>query len=105
MIGDQFAPERGAVLGIGQGGEGDGEWIGDEICGCTISVRSNEDILAVWNKSGTDERVRVRIRCVLSSSLYPVFLTETLSCYRDIIRKVLGLQSGTTMEYKSNNGA
>lgn len=34
----------------------------DEICGCTISVRSNEDIIAVWNKIGAEERVRIKIR-------------------------------------------
>ena len=43
----------------------------DEICGCTISVRSNEDIIAVWNKSGAEERVRVKIRWVAPPSFFP----------------------------------
>ena len=49
----------------------------DEICGCTISVRSNEDIIAVWNKSGAEERVRIKIRCVTAPSLSPLFLVRT----------------------------
>ncbi|KAI9444484.1 eukaryotic translation initiation factor 4E class II [Lactarius indigo] len=54
-----------------------------EICGCTISVRQNEDILSVWNR--TDEpKLRERIR--------------------DRIRAVLHLPPATIMEYKSNNG-
>ena len=53
VIGDQFAPERGE----GKGGD---DW---EICGVSISVRSNnEDILAVWHKTGSDEAVKIRIR-------------------------------------------
>ncbi|KAH9070646.1 eukaryotic translation initiation factor 4E class II [Lactarius deliciosus] len=71
LIGDQFAavssPHEDA-------------W--PEICGCTISVRQNEDILSVWNR--TDEpKLRERIR--------------------DRIRAVLHLPPATIMEYKSNN--
>jgi len=54
-----------------------------EICGCTLSVRQSEDILSVWNKDGSDGRVRQKIR--------------------DTIRKVLNLSPSTVMEYKTNN--
>ncbi|KAJ7618717.1 translation initiation factor eIF 4e-like domain-containing protein [Roridomyces roridus] len=54
-----------------------------EICGCTISVRQSEDIISVWNRVEADVRVRERIR--------------------DTLRTVLGLPTGTVMEYKSNN--
>ncbi|KIM21274.1 hypothetical protein M408DRAFT_333582 [Serendipita vermifera MAFF 305830] len=74
IIGDQFAPERGE-------GKGADDW---EICGVSISVRSNnEDILAVWHKTGSDEAVKLRIR--------------------DIIKRVLQLGPGTVLEYKTNN--
>ena len=54
VIGDQFAPERGS---------GSAENDGWEVCGVSISVRSNnEDILAVWHKTGSDEAVKLRIR-------------------------------------------
>jgi translation initiation factor 4E len=59
LIGDQFMPERGERVP-------EDWWAPDEICGCTISVRSNEDILAVWHKTGSDEAIRVRIRYVLA---------------------------------------
>ena len=57
VIGEQFVPDRSE----------EEPWAVDEICGCTISVRSNEDILAVWHKSGADEAVRARIRCGVQS--------------------------------------
>lgn len=82
VIGDQFMPERGSNSTEEKGVEE--WWSPDEICGCTISVRSNEDILAVWHKNGADEAVRIRIR--------------------DNIRRILHLNPATVLEYKSNNG-
>ncbi|KAL6307230.1 translation initiation factor eIF 4e-like domain-containing protein [Sparassis latifolia] len=58
-----------------------GEW--PEICGCTISVRQNEDIISVWNRSDADAKVKERIR--------------------ETIRRVLNFPPTTVMEYKSNN--
>ncbi|KAG8785849.1 hypothetical protein FRC15_000612 [Serendipita sp. 397] len=77
VIGDQFSPEGG------KSATGDQAWNSDEICGCTMSVRSNEDILSVWHKTGSDEGVRLRIR--------------------DTIRRVLQLGPATVIEWKSNN--
>jgi len=64
VIGDQFEPEDG-------------------ICGCVLSVRSNEDILSVWNRDDKDAEVKARIR--------------------EGIRRLLGLPPSIVMEYKSNN--
>lgn len=70
IIGDQFDDcevEAGGAgfEGAGAGAGGDAE-TGPEICGCTISVRQNEDILSIWNK--TDHpRVTAKIRCVLAT--------------------------------------
>jgi translation initiation factor 4E len=36
------------------------EWPG--ICGCTISVRPNEDIISVWNRYEADTQIREKIR-------------------------------------------
>lgn len=55
----------------------------DELCGCTISVRPTEDIISVWHKTTADSRAVERVR--------------------DTIRRVLGLNSATNMDYKSNN--
>jgi translation initiation factor 4E len=63
------------------GPEADG-W--PEICGASISVRLNEDIISLWNRHD-NPRTRERIR--------------------DTARRVLGLPAATTMEYKTNNGA
>jgi len=64
IIGDQFEEE-------------------DKICGCVLSVRSQEDILSVWNRNEKDSVARGRIS--------------------DTIRKLLNLPPSTIMEYKSNN--
>jgi translation initiation factor 4E len=60
VIGDQFMPEKGTGAKNEYGVEDN--WAPDEICGCTVSVRSNEDILAIWHKTGNDENIRLRIR-------------------------------------------
>lgn len=108
LLGDQFADcrdeaedgrsvsENGSVIAnaSSKGGTGkenvngaakdevpEGDW--PEICGCTISVRQNEDIISVWNRSDADAKVKERIR--------------------ETIRRVLTLPQTTVMEYKSNN--
>ena len=64
-----------AVLG-GQFG------VGDEICGCVLSVRYQEDILSVWNRSADSRRVCMQIR--------------------DTMRKLMDLPLEATMEYKKH---
>ncbi|KXN92654.1 Eukaryotic translation initiation factor 4E type 2 [Leucoagaricus sp. SymC.cos] len=94
VIGDQFdecGRESGtAPVSVGEGGGGDGE-AGEEdtthfpeICGCTISVRQNEDIISLWNRYEMDFKVREKIR--------------------DTLKRVLNLPASTTLEYKTNNG-
>ena len=61
-----------------------GEQIGvGGVCGCVVSIRYQEDIVAVWNKDATDEESKGKIR--------------------DIMRKVLELPRGTLLEYKAHN--
>jgi translation initiation factor 4E len=38
--------------------------VGDEISGAVISIRQNEDILSLWNKSADDGRTNLRIRYI-----------------------------------------
>jgi translation initiation factor 4E len=66
VIGDQFENEDG-------------------VCGCVLSVRSNEDILSIWNRDDKDADAKARIR--------------------DSVRRLLNLPPNVIMEYKSNNGA
>ena len=33
-----------------------------EICGCTISVRQNEDIISIWNRVEADAKVKEKIK-------------------------------------------
>jgi len=70
VIGDQFRAQ------------GDGESEDGEICGCTISVRQNEDIISLWNRTG--------------ENLAAVKAKETM-------KRILNLPSNTSIEYKSNN--
>ncbi|KAI8996445.1 eukaryotic translation initiation factor 4E class II [Trametes punicea] len=58
-----------------------GEW--PEICGCTISVRQNEDIISLWNRHDSNAKSKEKIK--------------------ETIRRVLNLPPTTIMEYKSNN--
>ena len=56
--------------------------VGDEICGCVLSVRYQEDILSIWNRSADSRRVCMQIR--------------------DTMRSVMGLPLEATMEYKKH---
>ncbi|GJJ11110.1 hypothetical protein Clacol_005341 [Clathrus columnatus] len=78
VVGDQFMDDGDS----GVGADVEGKTGYSEICGCTISVRNNEDILSVWNK-GTDPKINARIR--------------------DTIKRVLNLPQNIIMEYKTNS--
>ena len=56
--------------------------VGDEICGCVLSVRFQEDILSIWNRSADSRKVCMQIR--------------------DTMRNVMGLPLEATMEYKKH---
>lgn len=49
---------------------GDQLGVGDDLCGAIISIRHNDDIISVWNKSATkretNQRLRANIRRVLN---------------------------------------
>ncbi len=64
VIGDQFADCDGEAAADGtNGGTGaSSEW--PQICGCTISVRQNEDIITVWNRVEGDAKVKDKIKYV-----------------------------------------
>jgi len=64
MIGDQFEDE-------------------DRVCGCVLSVRTQEDILSVWHQDETDTAAKERIKKTIQHSLQ--------------------LSSSTMLEYKTNN--
>lgn len=57
--------------------------VGEEICGAVVSIRFQEDILSIWNRTACDGPVTARIR--------------------DTFKRVLNLHSGTTIEYKAHN--
>lgn len=59
--------------------------VGEEICGAVLSVRSNEDIISLWNKSADVPRTNLKIR--------------------DILKRVLALPADTIMEYKAHKAA
>ncbi|OCH96324.1 eukaryotic translation initiation factor 4E class II [Obba rivulosa] len=90
IVGDQFdgcvEPDNGCqkdgTAKDSAGKQEDGsEW--PEICGCTISVRQNEDIISVWTRSDTNAKAKDKIK--------------------ETIRRALNLPPTTVMEYKSNN--
>ncbi|EKM50495.1 uncharacterized protein PHACADRAFT_263815 [Phanerochaete carnosa HHB-10118-sp] len=81
IIGDQFAECEPAMAPEERDENGQEQW--PEICGCTISVRQNEDIISIWNRYESDAKVKERIN--------------------QTIRRALNLPPSTNMEYKSNN--
>uniref|UniRef100_A0A8C5GHT5 Eukaryotic translation initiation factor 4E type 2 n=1 Tax=Gouania willdenowi TaxID=441366 RepID=A0A8C5GHT5_GOUWI len=56
--------------------------VGEEICGAVVSVRFQEDIISIWNKTASDQGTTARIR--------------------DTLRRVLNLPPNTIMEYKTH---
>ncbi|XP_078389894.1 eukaryotic translation initiation factor 4E type 2-like isoform X2 [Cetorhinus maximus] len=56
--------------------------VGEEICGVVVSIRFQEDIISVWNKTASDQATTARIR--------------------DTLRRVLNLPPSTIMEYKTH---
>ncbi|KAG8735115.1 hypothetical protein FRC10_010967 [Ceratobasidium sp. 414] len=56
----------------------------DEVCGCVLSVRTQEDIISVWNKDESNSQILTRIR--------------------ETTRRVLNLTASAVFEYKSHNG-
>ncbi|KAK3094739.1 hypothetical protein FSP39_005620 [Pinctada imbricata] len=57
--------------------------VGEEICGAVISIRYQEDILSLWNRTAYDQ--------------------VTTSKIRDTLKRVLNLPPNTIMEYKTHN--
>nr|XP_006823949.1 PREDICTED: eukaryotic translation initiation factor 4E type 2-like isoform X2 [Saccoglossus kowalevskii] len=57
--------------------------VGEEICGAVVSIRFQEDIISIWNKTANDQATTNRIR--------------------DTLRRVLNLPPNTIMEYKTHN--
>ena len=54
--------------------------VGEEICGAMVSVRFNEDIISLWNRTADDEAIKNRIR--------------------DTFRRVLNLPPATVIQYQ-----
>ncbi|XP_073993215.1 eukaryotic translation initiation factor 4E homologous protein [Rhodnius prolixus] len=57
--------------------------VGQEICGAVVSIRFQEDIICVWNRTASDQATTARIR--------------------DTMRRVLNLPTNTVLEYKTHN--
>ena len=57
--------------------------VGKEICGAVVSIRYQEDIISVWNRTASD--------------------TSTTGRIRDTLRRVLNLPPNTIIEYKTHN--
>jgi len=55
-------------------------YVGDDICGAVVSVRFQEDIISVWNRSANNMKLTSRIK--------------------EILKKVLNLPLNTILEYK-----
>ena len=66
VIGDQFEGVADPADADGSAGAGaeegvpPGEW--PEVCGCTISVRQNEDIISLWNRHDSNAKSKEKIR-------------------------------------------
>ncbi|KAI9295763.1 eukaryotic translation initiation factor 4E [Neoconidiobolus thromboides FSU 785] len=59
--------------------------VGNEVCGAVLSIRLNEDIISVWNKTAKDQEITGKIR--------------------DTLKKVLELPAETVIGYKTHDDA
>lgn len=59
--------------------------LGEEVCGVVVSVRYQEDILSIWNRSAADESKRAALK--------------------EAIKGALGLPANLQMEYKAHDAA
>lgn len=57
--------------------------VGNELCGAVISIRGNEDIISLWNRTATDSTITIGIR--------------------DTMTRVMSLPKNTVIEYKAHN--
>ena len=57
--------------------------VGDEICGAVVSLRFQEDLISIWNKTCSNQAVTSRIK--------------------DTLKRILNLPPSTILEYKSHN--
>ena len=46
--------------------------VGNEICGAVISVRPAEDIIALWNRTASDQAITGRIRCAFENTYHRI---------------------------------
>lgn len=56
---------------------------GNEICGVVVSIRYQEDLLSIWNRTASDQ--------------------ATISRIRDALKRLLNLPPTATMDYKTHN--
>ncbi len=57
--------------------------VGEEICGAVVSVRFQEDLISIWNRTCSNQAVTSRIK--------------------DTLKRILNLPPSTILEYKSHN--
>ena len=61
--------------------------VGEEVCGAVVSVRFQEDILSIWNRTALD----------------PALDPAVTARIRDTFKRVLNLPPATLIEYKAHN--
>jgi len=44
---------------------GDAWGLGDEVCGLVLTLKANEDVVAVWNRNAADKDAVMRIKQVI----------------------------------------
>ena len=74
--------------------------VGEEVCGAVVSIRFQEDILSIWNRTACDQ-VTI-IVCNVVNSIWNLMQAVT-SRIRDTFKRVLNLPSATIIEYKAHN--
>lgn len=108
LVGGGF--ERGAKGEEGEAGEG--EEAGEkEVCGAVLSVRRDEDILAVWHRTGDhdlggDGEAAKRVKCVETFTQLPGYDTNELRSFvpppRSTLQSLLSLPPSCQLAYKLN---
>eukprot|EP01118_Nematostelium_gracile_P005383 TRINITY_DN16_c0_g1_i1.p1 TRINITY_DN16_c0_g1~~TRINITY_DN16_c0_g1_i1.p1 ORF type:complete len:235 (+),score=56.84 TRINITY_DN16_c0_g1_i1:53-757(+) len=75
--------------------------VGDEICGAVLSIRFNEDIVSIWNRTATDQESKLKIQERLNIIFDQDPITTTLE-YKEHDTSIKDLSSFRNTEQVSS---
>merc|ERR1711991_55357 len=79
--------------------------VGDEICGCVLSVRFSEDVISIWNRDCSNKQVLTRIRDIMRRTLKLPGQVQMDYRRHDTALADVGVDGGATVNNSNNNNS